>query len=103
MGDSFQKDSVVSLIEFSSTAPRSTIQVILEQLAAMSPFALGQLAPRGTDSWMAEFVPRDHAMDLRFTKATELHLQIARRFDVRAATYATQALQVKGQTWPAMQ
>lgn len=103
MSDSFQQDSMVSLIEFTSSAPHSTIQDILEQFAETSPFSLRQLAPRGTDSWMAEFVPRDYEMDLRFAKATELHLQIARRFDVRAATYATQALQVKGQPWPAMQ
>lgn len=103
MSDSLQQDSVVSLIEFTSSAARSTIQDILERLAATSPFALRQLAPRGSDCWMAEFAPRDYEMDLRFAKATELHLQIARRFDVRAATYATQALQLKGQSWPAMQ
>lgn len=52
---------------------------------------------------MAEFIPREPEMDLRFTKAAELQIQIARTFDVRAVTYTSESKELKGASWPAMQ
>ena len=94
---------VFSLIEFWSSLPESSVESALASISGATPFTLSRLAPRGTDCWMAEFIPREPDMDLRFTKAVELQIQIARKFDVRAVTYTSESKESKGMPWPVMQ
>jgi hypothetical protein len=103
MSDSSSYPKVFSLIELQSALPESALESALADISKVTPFALIRLVPRGTDRWMAEFVPREMAMDIRFAKAAELHVQVARKFDVRAATFTSESKQTKGATWPAMQ
>ncbi len=103
MSDSSSFPKVFSLIELHSALPESALEDTLAGISKATPFALSRLVPRGINRWMAEFIPREPEIDIRFAKAAELQVQVARKFDVRAATFTSESKESKGASWPAMQ
>lgn len=103
MNDSSSYPKVFSLIEFHSVLPESAIDSALKQIAEETPFSLNRLSVRGSGCWLAEFAPREMEMDVRFAKAAELQIQVARKFDVRSATFTSETREPKGAPWPATQ
>ena len=103
MDNSLCSSRIHTSIGFYSSLTESHVRETLETISANSPFALRHLASSAPNDWVAEFTQCDMDMHLRFAKSVELHLQIARRFEVHTTAFNSEVGNEKGTKWLAMQ